>query len=482
MFAEQKLWYGAWDMPSKKKLKESYCRIHELECSLEAALNRQAATSEILKVIGSSPREVEPAFEAIVQAGLSLFPETTVSIALRDADHVRATAIAGPDNDGVEAWRKRFPAPLDPETLHGHVILNGLAIDVADVAAAQDRFIVGAGNFLASGYRAVTILPISHREDTVGALAVLRKDTGSLSPDQFQVLQTFVAQAEIAIANTRLLNDMHVANETLGQVSEQLAKYMPPQLYRAIIDGDQQASIVSQRKKLTIFFSDIADFAEITDQLEAEELTSLLNEYLSEMSTIAQEFGAYFDKFIGDAMMFYFGDADSRGVRQDGVACVRMAIAMQRRLSELQAGWAAQGFIDRPFQARIGINTGYCTVGNFGSESRMDHTIIGREVNLAARLEAEADPGGILLAQETYALVKDWLKVEEREAIKVKGFPKPIRTYAITGIYDGAEGHGDLVHYEDEFCTLTIDRDRMNSDQRAQVARSIRAILSDLER
>jgi len=466
---------------SEKASKAPRRRSADLEHALEEALNRQAATAEILKVISNSPRHAQPVFDSIVQAGLRLFPEATISIALQEADHVKVVAIAGPDPDGVEAWRNRFPSPLHPETIHGHVILNGTGIDIADVAAARDRFMVGAGNFLASGYRAVTMLPISDGDTTVGGLAVLRSKTGELSTDQFEVLQTFAAQADIAIANTRLLNDMRATNETLENVSEQLAKYMPPQLYRSIIAGDQQAAIESHRKKLTIFFSDIVDFAEITDQLEAEELTSLLNEYLSEMSKIAQEHGAYFDKFIGDAMMFYFGDTDSRGIREDASACVRMAIAMQRRLADLQAGWRAQGFIDRPFRARIGINTGFSTVGNFGSENRMDYTIIGREVNLTARLEAEAEPGGILLAAETYALVKDWLRVEERGAVTVKGFPKPIRTYAVTGIYEEVAGHGDLIHYEDEFCTLIIDRDRMNSDQMARVARSLKSILSDLE-
>lgn len=222
----------------------------------------------------------------------------------------------------------------------------------------------------------------------------------------------------------------------LEAVSKQLAKYISPQLYQAIFSGEQKVVIDSKRKKLTIFFSDIARFTEITDRLESEELTALLNQYLTEMSKIAQEHGAYFDKFIGDAMMFYFGDPDTKGVKEDAAACVKMAIAMQRRLRQLQSGWQKQGLIDRPFEARIGINTGYCTVGNFGSEDRMDYTIIGGEVNLTARLESHADVGGILMAAETYSLVADQINAEEREAIHMKGFPEPIRTFAVTGLHD----------------------------------------------
>ncbi len=456
-------------------------RLKKLELDLNEALDCQSATAEILDIISSSPRNAQPVFEAIVRAGQKLFPNATISIALRVGDEVQVAAISGPDDAGVEAWRGRFPAPLHPETIHGHVILNGKAIDLPDVAEAQDRFSMGAGNFLASGYRAVTMMPMAQGDTTVGALAVLRWASGKLTPAQFAILQTIVAQANIAIENTHLLNRMREANETLENVSHQLAKYIPPQLYRSIMEEGRQAEIEAKRKKLTIFFSDIANFSEITDQLEAEELTALLNEYLSEMSSIASRHGAYFDKFIGDAMMLYFGDPESQGDREDASACVRMAIAMQRRLQELQAGWLQRGLIDQPFQARMGINTGYCTVGNFGSEERMDYTIIGYEVNLAARLETEAEPGGILLAAETYALVKDWLSVEECEPVTVKGFRHPIRTFAVQGIYDDHPTRTEILHGEDEGFSFTIDRNRMNSEAKAKAVQTLRNLLSELE-
>ena len=454
-------------------------RIFEQE--LKEALDRQAATSEILRVISSSPKSARPVFEAIVQAGQRLFPEAIVSIALEVGNEVHVAAIAGPNPAGVAAWRKRFPALLHPETIHGYVILKGETVDLPDVAEAQDHFSMGAGNFLASGYRAVTMMPVSRGDRTVGALAILRLETGRFTDQQMAILRTFVAQASIAVDNTQLVNDMREANQALNNVSAQLAKYIPPQLYVSIMAGEQRAAIESHRKKLTIFFSDIAGFTEITDQLEAEELTSLLNEYLSEMSKIAQEHHAYFDKFIGDAMMFYFGDPESRGVEEDASACVRMAISMQRRLSELQAGWRAKGLIDRPFQARIGINTGYCTVGNFGSEDRMDYTIIGSEVNLAARLEEKADPGGILLAAETYALVKDWLSVEEGESIEVKGFTKPIRTYSVAGIYEIDPSRFKLIHHEGEGFSLTVDLNRIEQPARENAIKALRSVLSELE-
>ncbi len=121
-----------------------------------------------------------------------------------------------------------------------------------------------------------------------------------------------------------------------------------------------------------------------------------------------------------------------------------MAIAMQRRMRELRSEWLDMG-LERPFELRIGINTGFCTVGNFGSAERMDYTIIGNEVNLAARLESLAEVGGILIAHETHSLVKDTVLAEEGDALTVKGFAKPVRTYSVVGLYDDLAEQGRII-------------------------------------
>lgn len=155
-------------------------------------------------------------------------------------------------------------------------------------------------------------------------------------------------------------------NQMLEGLSTKLSKYLSPQLYRSIFSGAQDVEIASKRKKLTIFFSDIAAFTETTDNLESEDLTDVLNHYLTEMSVIALEHGATIDKYIGDAMLLFFGDPDSKGVKEDARACVLMAIAMQRRMRALEQEWRDRG-LERPFRIRMGISTGFCTVGNFGS-------------------------------------------------------------------------------------------------------------------
>jgi class 3 adenylate cyclase len=435
--------------------------LDRLKLALSEALDRQAATGEIFRVISGSPTSSQPVFEAIVNAGSTLFPDAAISIALPSGDEILAMAIAGASPERAEAWRERFPFPLTREYMHGFAFLEGKVVDIPDVESAPEEFAAGARNFLASGYRAVTMMPMMRGDSAAGVLSVVRASAGPLSSEQFAMLQMFAAQAVIAIEITRLVNEMRQTNAVLATVSDQLAKYISPQLYQSIVKGERRVAIGSMRKKLTVFFSDIADFSEITDQLESEELTALLNRYLTEMSAIAMAHGATIDKFIGDAIVVYFGDPETRGVKEDAAACVRMAIAMQKRMAELKDEWLDMG-LERTFELRIGVNTGYCTVGNFGSDERMDYTVIGSEVNLAARLEAAADVGGILLANETYSLVKDWVVAEEREAITVKGFPRPVPTFQVKGLQEKPASQQHIIERNIEGLSIMIDRNQLS--------------------
>ena len=242
-------------------------------------------------------------------------------------------------------------------------------------------------------------------------------------------------------------NQLADKSRALEQLSNQLAKYLSPQVYESIFTGKQEVKIASRRKELTVFFSDIAGFTETTDRLESEDLTRLLNHYLTEMSQIALSYGATIDKYVGDAIVIFFGDPETRGVKEDALACVEMAIAMRKRMLELQDVWRASG-IEKPLQCRIGINTGYCTVGNFGSEDRMDYTIIGGGVNLASRLEAAATPGEILISFETYANVRDRIHCEERGHISVKGIAYPVATYQVVDAYENLGTDRLFIHEE----------------------------------
>jgi adenylate cyclase len=283
-------------------------------------------------------------------------------------------------------------------------------------------------------------------------------------------------------SNERQLNEaaniIAQKNKELEALSTKLSKYLSPQIYNSIFTGAQSVEVASNRKKLTIFFSDVVNFTEITEKLEPEELTHLLNRYLTEMSRIALKFGGTIDKYIGDAIMIFFGDPESKGVREDAIACVRMAIAMLRHMRELRSEWQELG-AERPFQLRIGINTGYCTVGNFGGEDRMDYTIIGTPVNMTARLQTQAEVDSILIGHETYSLVKGVVATEEQPPIKVKGFAEPAHCYKVLGLHDDLQQEGQLIREEDVGFKFILD---LNKNNKEAAINKLEAILARLRR
>jgi len=220
-------------------------------------------------------------------------------------------------------------------------------------------------------------------------------------------------------------------SEELTTLTEKLSKFLSPQLYDLVFSSEESAKLNSARKKLTIFFSDLVGFTNHTDNLESEEITSMLNFYLTEMSKISVEFGGTIDKYIGDAILVFFGDPNSRGVQEDAVKCVSMAIKMQERMHELRNYWIKEFSLKEPLKMRIGINTGFCTVGNFGSSNRLDYTVIGRAVNLASRLESISKPDEILISSDTYHQVKNHIKCKESSMISIKGLNEDVRTYKV---------------------------------------------------
>ena len=310
---------------------------------------------------------------------------------------------------------------------------------------------------------------INERKTTEGGTVAVYTNITEIKRAEEEVRE---AQRKAELAN-ELASEKNRALEVL---STKLSKYLSPQVYSSIFTGQRSVEIASNRKKLTVFFSDIADFTATTDDLESEELTGLLNHYLTEMSKIALEHGATIDKYIGDAILAFFGDPETKGIKEDAMACVNMAISMQRRMRELQVEWRDAG-LEKPFQLRIGINTGYCTVGNFGSEDRMDYTIIGNEVNLASRLESHAELGGILISHETFSLVKDIVLAEEQDPIQAKGFAKPVRNYKVLDHLDKLIDQRQVIREERDGLRVFLDLQKLDKASAVEALRSVLARL-----
>ena len=245
------------------------------------------------------------------------------------------------------------------------------------------------------------------------------------------------AEWELRKEREKLYEQSKIDNQIIEEKSAQLenlatrlAKYLSPQIYKSIFEEKQEVKSVHSRKNLTIFFSDIIQFTDLTDTMEPEKLAKVINSYLSEMTTIAVKSGGTIDKFIGDAIMVFFGDPETEGEVQDALKCVEMAILMRQRVEELQKHWKKMGVING-LGIRMGISTGFCTVGNFGSDLRLDYTVLGSPVNLAARLQSAAEMNGILIDENTYNLINDVVQTEKNNTITPKGFVRPIDTFIL---------------------------------------------------
>ncbi len=284
--------------------------------------------------------------------------------------------------------------------------------------------------------------------------------------EQERLLELDKAHAELADLNTNLERKVADRTKELVALSEKLAKYFSPQVYDSIFSGELDVKIQTQRKPLTVFFSDLQGFTELTERLEPEILTELLTQYLTEMSKIAIRWGGTIDKFIGDAVLVFFGDPESRGNKEDAMACVSMALEMLEKLELLREAWRERG-LARSLNARMGIHSGVCTVGNFGSEDRLDYTVIGNGVNLAARLETNSESNKILISEDTYLLVKEEIKCIKKQEISVKGVSYPIQTYEVSGFTSSSSSYSSKLIKSIPGLSLTFDPNEIEDNERA---------------
>ncbi|MCU1716505.1 adenylate/guanylate cyclase domain-containing protein [Pseudomonas sp. 5P_3.1_Bac2] len=261
--------------------------------------------------------------------------------------------------------------------------------------------------------------------------------------------------------------------EKAARLARNLAKYLSPQVWESIFNGKKNVRLETQRKKLTVFFSDIKDFTELSEELEPEALTDMLNSYLNEMSKICLRYGGTIDKFVGDSVMVFFGDPATKGAKADAVNAVAMAIAMRKHMKVLRQQWRAQG-ITKPLEIRMGLNTGYCTVGNFGADTRMDYTIIGREVNLASRLEHAADCGEILISHDTYALIKDIIMCRDKGQINVKGFARPVQIYQVMDLRRDLGASPSYVEHELPGFSMYLDTNSIQNFDKDKIVEALR--------
>ena len=233
--------------------------------------------------------------------------------------------------------------------------------------------------------------------------------------------------AEMARLNQRLEARVE---EQMGELvrTGELKRFLPQQVAQGLLDGQLHAGF--ERRKVTLLFADMVGFTDLSDTLEPEELSAVLNEYLQEMTAVAVTHGGTLDNYIGDGLMVLFGAPELAEERDQAWSAVCAALAMRERARDLAADLRGRG-IPADLQVRVGINTGHCTVGVFGSDVLRAYKAVGYAVNISARLQSEAAPGTILSGFRTYALVKDRVRAVQREPLTVKGSARPVEAWEV---------------------------------------------------
>jgi len=268
---------------------------------------------------------------------------------------------------------------------------------------------------------------VPNRDEFGSLTANLNKTTAHLG-DVYSDLESL---------NTGLQETVDTKVQELNRAAR-LRRYVSPQLAESILAGDTEVVLGSSRKYLTIFLSDIRGFTEMTENMEPEHLVDELNEYLTEMTEIVFRHGGTLDKYIGDAILVFFGDP----IPQEDHAerALRMALEMQQHVEDRSAFWTAT--YGASFRIGIGVTTGWVTVGNIGSSARTDYTVLGNEVNLAARLADRAEAGEILVSERTMVKAEGIVRGELVDEVTLKGVSRPLKVYALDRAEKPTSGGG----------------------------------------
>jgi adenylate cyclase len=349
---------------------------------------------------------------------------TTAENGLRALDLMRSQPfdvilldIVMPEMDGFQVLEH---IKADPKLRHLPVIMI-TAVD--DVESAVRCIEMGADDFLTKPFNLVVLRA--------------RINAGLTKKGLHDLEQEHVR--EMARLNQRLEARVDEQMAELVRTGE-LKRFLPRQIAEGLVGGQLAPTKGFERRKVTILFADMVGFTDLSDSLDPEELSEVLDEYLREMSAVLVAHGGTLDNYIGDGVMAVFG-APERAEEQDQAwSAVRAAIAMRDRAREMATRIRGRG-IPADLRIRVGVNAGHCTVGVFGSDVLRAYKVVGFAVNIAARLQTEAAPGTILCGFRTYALVKDGVRAVQREPLTIKGAARPLEAWEILDLSDGqAEG------------------------------------------
>ena len=375
----------------------------QASASILVVEDNQVHRSTLTKLLGRQGHRVTTAENG--RRGLDLIQSERFDLILLD--------ILMPEMDGYQLLEK---IQGDPELRHVPVIVI-TALD--DVASAVRCIEMGADDYLTKPFERVVL--------------EARINSG-LSKKRFHDLERDHLD-QITDLNRRLEARVEEQMAELVRTGK-LKRFLPRQVAEGLLKGELGHTQQLERRKVTILFSDMVGFTDLSDSLDPEELSEVLDEYLREMSAVLVSHGGTLDNYIGDGIMAVFGAPERTDEQDQAWSAVRAAVAMRSRARELAERIRERG-IPADLQIRVGVNAGHCTVGVFGSDVLRAYKVVGFAVNVAARLQTEAQPGTILCGYRTYAHVKERVRAEAHDPLTIKGAARPVEAWEILELAEG---------------------------------------------
>ena len=406
--------------------------LRQRTADLSEALDQQTATSEVLKIISSSPSDLRPVFQSMLENSVRICEAKFGQMFLCEGDKVRPVAQLDVPAALVQWDEQRGAFRPSPDGGLMRAILTKHVIHIDDIMSERPSLpVVKLG-----GARSYIAVPMLKESELVGVIVIYRQEVRPFTEKQIDLVQNFATQAVIAIENARLLNDLNKLNQQLEQrVADQvgeiermgkLRRFLPPQVADLIVASGAEKQLEGHRREITALFCDLRGFTGFSESSDPEDVMALLREYHAAIGEIINKYGGTLERYAGDGVMVVFNDPIP--VDNPALQAVLMAIDMRAAIEVLIEKWRKLGH-DIGFG--IGIAHGFATLGTIGFEGRFDYAAIGTVSNVASRLCDEAKPGQILISPRVLMAVEKDITVEPVGEFELKGIRRPLTAYNV---------------------------------------------------